>query len=81
MKHEGPLPEEALPVGEESLTAEELDRVATFMFDYAQKRRERGGEPKQANYTLDQWAAIQKWKEGPNGLFATIRQMTIEERE
>ncbi len=32
MRHEGPLPDEALPPGEDTLSPEELDKVASFMF-------------------------------------------------
>jgi hypothetical protein len=33
MKFEGPLPEEALPVGEVPLTLEEVDKVSTVTFE------------------------------------------------
>lgn len=81
MKHEGPLPGEALPVGENSLTPEELSRVATFMFEHKENMRLLEEGAPNPDFTPKQRADIEAFRDGPSGLFETIKQLIVEDRE
>jgi hypothetical protein len=59
MSHHGPDPSEALPIGEETLSPEELGRVATAMFGYQEALAELNSR---AILTTEEHEAVQKLK-------------------
>lgn len=80
MKYEGPLPDEALPVGEEPLSPEELGRVASTMFEM----REIPGIITEEDVSPERWAAIQALKtrlQGSHRMFEILKEAVIEQRE
>lgn len=60
MSYEGPLPDEALPIGEDTLLPDELARVAEVMFRGGELADEAGLERiTEADVSPPEWAAIQ----------------------
>jgi hypothetical protein len=58
MKYEGPLPEESLPSGHETLTPQELSEIATSMFEREEHYENFGcQEPTAEDMHPDEWAA------------------------
>ncbi|HET9098566.1 MAG TPA: hypothetical protein VFN51_03025 [Candidatus Saccharimonadales bacterium] len=83
MQYEGPLPDEALPVGEEPLTPEEVGRLAACMFELDEKTLEHFPDRiTEADVTPEQWAAKQKvGQDLKNEAFESLKQGLIEHRE
>jgi hypothetical protein len=82
LRHEGPLPEEALPVGEEPLTPEELDKVATTMFEIEDLNTEYFGISTEENLGAMNFAYLQeRYAEGQNELFKIFKQAMIDQRK
>lgn len=59
-KFEGPLPDEALPVGEEALTPDELDEVSEFFLGIQERHGKHGGPDLPSNVDDETLAAIRK---------------------
>ena len=82
MRHEGPLPSEALPVGEDPLTPEELDRVATAMFEAEEIHIKYHGQLIQEEISPENWTFIQEMRaDAQNETFEYFKQIVIKQRK